>query len=209
MRLRNVKNKKTILDESRYLVKSYENYRGKWKKLFKNTNDLHLEIGVGKGKFIFESALKNPQFNYIGIEKSASILAIAIKKYHDIDLPNLKLICADAKEVDRIFKREIDTLYLNFSDPWPKKRHQSRRLTSPIFLSLYSQIFAKTKKIILKTDNRQFFEYSLENLSSHNYIIEKISLDLDHSDFPNEVTTDYEEKFKKENKLIYLLIARQ
>lgn len=209
MRLRNIKNKEEILNNSTYVIKDYNNNCGKWNEVFQNNNPIHLEIGVGKGKFIFENAEKNTQNNYIGIEKNASILSIAVKRHKDINLPNLKLICADAENINKIFSKEIDTLYLNFSDPWPKKRHHMRRLTSSKFLNLYEEIFKISKTIIMKTDNQQLFEYSLENLSNYNYRFEKVRLDLHNSDITDQVTTEYEEKFKKENKPIYMLIARK
>lgn len=202
MRLRNIKNKNEILDNSIYLVKDYKNYKGNCNKLFGNNNKIMLEIGIGKGKFILENAILNKHINYIGIEKSDVILAKAIKNIEMNSLDNIKLIRCDAKELIDIFYNEIDTIYLNFSDPWPKSRHEKRRLTSKEFLSIYDDIFKESKHIILKTDNRLFFEYSVISLSEYGYKINDISLDLHNSDIKN-ITTEYEDKFVSEGKLIY------
>ena len=206
MRLRNVKNKKEIMASSIYLIDNPKEYIGKWRKLFNNTNPIYIEIGMGKGKFIIENAINNPNINFIGIEKYDSVMAKAISKVKE-GLNNLKLIRLDALNIDEVFREEIDRIYLNFSDPWPKNRHSTRRLTSTIFLSKYDKIFKKTKEICQKTDNRNLFEYSLESLTNYGYKIAKISLDLYNSDIMDNIATEYEEKFVKENKIIYYLVA--
>ena len=134
MRLRNVKNKEEIMNNSLYLIKDYNEYKGRWRDFFNNSNPIYIEIGMGKGKFIIENALSNPDINYIGIEKYDSVIAKALQKIPE-GINNLVLIRCDALNIDEIFDKEIDRLYLNFSDPWPKSRHHFRRLTSDIFLN--------------------------------------------------------------------------
>ena len=136
MRLRNVKNAKEIVNNSNYVINNPEEYIGNYKKIFNNNNPINIEIGMGKGNFIIGMAKKYPDINFIGIEKYESVMVRAIEKLNNIDLPNLKLIRMDAKDIDKVFNKEIDTIYLNFSDPWPKTRHSKRRLTSEIFLKL-------------------------------------------------------------------------
>ena len=149
---------------------------------------------MGKGDFIINMAKSYPDINFIGMEKYESVMVRAIEKLDDIELTNLKLIRYDATTIDKVFDHEIDTLYLNFSDPWPKSRHAKRRLTSPIFLNLYDKIFESTNKIIQKTDNIHLFAYSLETLNNYGYTFNKVSLDLHNEDIPN-IKTEYEKKF--------------
>jgi len=205
MRLRNIRGTKEKVESSKHIINNYKDYRGKWKSIFNNKNPIHIEIGMGKGRYILENALNNPNINYIGIEKYDSVLYKAIKKIDEYTLDNLKLIRCDAKEIKEIFNKEIDTIYLNFPDPWHKDRHHKRRLTSLDFLKLYDHIFKDKCKIIMKTDNRNLFEYSIVTLSSYGYIFDRISLDLHNSKIENIITTEYEEKFKKEGKSIYML----
>jgi tRNA (guanine-N7-)-methyltransferase len=199
MRLKNVKNKKEILEDSKYVVKNPQEYKNKWFSIFNNNNPIYIEIGMGKGKFILENALKYPDINFIGIEKFDSVLARAAQKINEYNLPNLRLIRYDAMEIEKIFDKEIARIYLNFSDPWPKKRHANRRLTSQMFLKKYDHIFVNEKQIYQKTDNIQLFEYSIESLSEYGYKLKNISLDLHNSDYIDNITTEYEEKFKEEN----------
>lgn len=194
MRLRNVKNAKEIVNNSNYVINNPEEYIGNYKKKFNNNNPINIEIGMGKGNFIIGMAEKYPNINFIGIEKYESVMVRAIEKLNNIDLPNLKLIRMDAKDIDKVFNKEIDTIYLNFSDPWPKTRHAKRRLTSPYFLELYDKIFISTPHIIQKTDNILLFASSIETLSNYGYTFDKVSLDLKNTDIDN-VTTEYEEKF--------------
>lgn len=194
MRLRNVKNAKEIVNNSNYVINNPEEYIGNYKNLFNNNNPINIEIGMGKGNFIIGMAEKYPNINFIGIEKYESVMVRAIEKLNNIDLPNLKLIRMDAKDIDKVFNKEIDTIYLNFSDPWPKTRHAKRRLTSPYFLELYDKIFISTPHIIQKTDNILLFASSIETLSNYGYTFDKVSLDLKNTDIDN-VTTEYEEKF--------------
>ena len=207
MRLRNVKNKEEILQSCPYLITDAESKRGNWPALFNNNNPIYLEIGMGKGKFLLENARQNPDINFIGIEKFDSVLAKAIKKLPP-DLKNLYLIRANALDIDKIFAKEIDLIYLNFSDPWPKKRWHHRRLTSPIFLEKYENIFKTSKKIEMKTDNEELFIYSLETLSQADYHLSDISFDYHHS-HENIIMSEYEERFQKEGKNVYHLFAQK
>ena len=140
MRLRNVKNKEEILNNSKYLVRNPESLNGKWSAAFGNDNPIFIEIGMGKGKFIIENALKYPNINFIGIEKFDSVLAKSLPKIPD-NVPNLFILRLDALNIDNVFDHEISRIYLNFSDPWPKKRHHLRRLSSKVFLEKYDYIF--------------------------------------------------------------------
>ena len=207
MRQRNVKNKQEIMDNSSYLVKDYKDYMGKWKKLFNNSNPIHIEIGTGKGNFIINKAIRYPNINFIGIEKFDSIIARCLQKIPE-GLDNLKIVRMNALEIDEVFKKEIDTIYLNFSDPWPKKRWHKRRLTSHLFLEKYDSIFKKEKRIIQKTDNRDLFEYSLASLSTYGYKINDISLDLHNSSIEDNIETEYEEKFSKLGPIYYVEVVK-
>lgn len=205
MRLRKVKGAKEEIEASKYIINNYEEYIGRYNKLFNNNNPIRIEIGMGKGKFIMNQALTNPDINFIGIEKFDSVLVRAVEKIEELEIPNLKLIRMDALDIDKVFKNEIDTLYLNFSDPWPKNRHALRRLTSSVFLDKYDSIFKGTKRIVQKTDNRKLFEYSLISFVEHGYKIEKISLDLYSDDIKDNIPTEYEEKFALKGQNIYMV----
>ena len=206
MRLRNVKNKEEILANSNYLVKNPKDYRGKWNKLFKNTNPIFIEIGMGKGKFIIENAIKYPDINFIGIEKYSSVVAKCLPKIPE-GLDNLFIINIDAMEIDDVFSNEIDRIYLNFSDPWPKVRHSLRRLSSRLFLGKYDFLFKNDKSIFMRTDNQDLFIYSLESFSEYGYVLKNISFDL-HKDSEDElITTEYEDKFSGKGMPIYAVEA--
>lgn len=207
MRLRNVKNAKEIINNSDYTINNPEQYKGNFKKIFNNNNPIHLEIGMGKGNFLITMAINNPNINFIGIEKYESVMVRAVEKLENLKLTNIKLIRYDAIYINNLFLKEIDLIYLNFSDPWPKKRHAKRRLTSPNFLNFYDSIFIKNKEIIMKTDNIDLFAYSLETLSEKGYKFKKVSLDLHKEDIPN-VMTEYEEKFSKQGIKINYLRAK-
>ena len=206
MRYNVVKNAGNILENSKILVKNPENYKGKWKEVFGNNNPIYIEIGMGKGNFIIENAKRYPDINFIGIEKYDSVIVRAIQKSNELELNNLKIVRMDAKKMEEVFDKEIDTIYLNFSDPWPKDRHAKRRLTSPIFLSIYDKIFKDKCKIIMKTDNNHLFEYSLNSLEEYGY---KIIYKTDNLDVLNEdnIMTEYEERFYKLGIKINKLIA--
>ena len=203
MRLRNIKNKKEIIENSKYIILNPKEYKGKWNDLFGNNNPIYIEIGMGKGKFIIENAMKYKNINFIGIEKYDTVIAKALKKVENYKMENLKLIRIDAKELNDVFNKEIDLIYLNFSDPWPKERHKKRRLTHEKFLKIYDELFKKDKCIILKTDNKSLFEYSVCSFSNYGYIIKNINVDLHNSDESGIITTEYEDKFVNNGNIIY------
>jgi len=205
MRIRKLKNEKNLINESKYIIDSPKDYFGKWSSVFSNDNPIHVEVGMGKGKFILENAIKYPDINFIGIEKFDSAIARAIKKIDDYDLPNLKLVRMDASTIDEVFKNEISCIYLNFSDPWPKDRHEKRRLTHESFLNKFENVFISDKLIIQKTDNRKLFEYSLISFSMNNFLIKDISLDLHKDEKDDNINTEYEDKFVKLGFPIYMV----
>jgi len=203
VRLRNVKGAKEIIDNSSYIIKNPIDYKGDYQKIFENNNPIHIEIGMGKGDFIIENAKKYPNINFIGIEKFDSVIVRAVQKLENEEIPNLKLIKIDANEIDDVFDKEISVIYLNFSDPWPKARHAKRRLSSEIFLNKYDSVFIDKKRIIMKTDNRKLFEYSIKSFTDYGYKIEDISLNLYEDDIKNNVPTEYETRFHNRGCLIY------
>lgn len=203
MRLRNVKGAKEEILASPYIIENPIKYKGNYHKIFSNNNPLHLEIGIGKGNFIINMAKKYPNINFIGIEMYDSIMVRVVQKLKDENISNLKLIKMDANKIEEVFDREISQLYLNFSDPWPKNRHEHRRLTSKKLLEKYDKIFEDKKIIIQKTDNRKLFEYSLKSFTDYGYKIDLLSLDLHKDDYDN-VLTEYEEKFSGLGYPIYM-----
>ncbi len=208
MRLRNVKNKDEILSNCPLVIKDYKNHCGKFKDVFASDLPLAVEIGTGKCKFIIESAKKYPNYNFLGIEKSPSVLALGVKKIKE-DIPNLRFICASAMEIDVILSHEVSILYLNFSDPWPKARHENRRLTSPVFLDKYDKIFKEKAYIVQKTDNQKLFEYSLSTLSQHGYAFSEVNLDLQNEANDDNIMTEYEIKFTQKGNPIYRVKAEK
>ena len=204
MRLKHIKGSEVKVENSNYVIKNPSDYKGKFKTIFNNNNPIHIEIGMGKGNFITNMALNNPNINFIGIEKYDSVLVKAIDKVEKLKLNNLKLIRMDANFIEDVFSNEIEEIYLNFSDPWPKKRHAKRRLTSPIFLEKYEKI-AKKPHIKMKTDNRKLFEYSLMTFNENKYKIENISLNLYQDDIKDNVPTEYEIKFNSKGFPIYMV----
>ncbi len=203
MRLRNVRGANDIIEKSKYIINDYDNYKGKFYSLFDNNNPIHIEVGMGKGDFIIGMALSNPNINFIGIEKFDSVLVRAVQKLESLDIPNLRLIRMDALNIDSVFSHEVDCLYLNFSDPWPKERHSKRRLTSNLFLYKYDFIFRNECKVIMKTDNRKLFEFSIMSFNNYGYIIDEISLDLYSDDYEGNIQTEYEKKFVSKGNVIY------
>lgn len=209
MRLRNIPNADNIIKESKYVIENPKKYKGKMKELFENENDIYIEIGMGKGNFIINNAKKYPNINFIGIEKYASVLVKACEKLKEEELPNLKIFKYDANEINELFDKEIDLLYLNFSDPWPKERHKKRRLTSPEFLNKYKNIFKNQNHIIFKTDNRKLFEYSIKTFNEENFKIENISLNLYQDNDINNIPTEYETKFHEQGYPIYKIEVKK
>ena len=208
MRLKNIKGASEKILLGKYFINNPNDYKGKWHILFKNNNPIYIEIGMGKGKFITENALNNPNINYIGIEMYDSVILRAVEKTNDLELNNLYLIRMDARLIEEVFDKEIDLIYLNFSDPWPKDRHAKRRLTSPRFLDRYDKIFKDNKVIIMKTDNNPLFDYSISTLEEKGYILSNITRDL-HKDRDNIITTEYEDKFVNKGIKINYLEARK
>lgn len=209
MRLRNVKNAKEIVNGSEYVIHNPYDYKGNFaKEIFGNDKPLRLEIGMGKGNFLIDMAKKNPDINFVGVERYESVICRALEKLENENLNNLKVICIDASQLNEVFDKEIDIIYLNFSDPWPKKRHAKRRLTSSVFLKIYDDIFKEDKVIIQKTDNVGLFESSILSLSNYGYVIEDISLDLENKGIDNSLT-EYETKFMEQGIKINYLVARK
>ena len=204
MRIRNVKNKEEILDNCSFLLNNPKEYKGKFKELFNNDNPIYLEIGMGKGQFIYQNAKKYKDINFIGIERFDSIMAKAILKMEKLD--NLILIKYDANLIDDLFDHEIDKIYLNFSDPWPKNRHENRRLTSKLFLEKYTNIFKDKERIEVRTDNRDFFLYSVESLGDMGYLLNDVSFNYQS---PDLIMTEYESKFRGKGANIYHFFAEK
>lgn len=207
MRYNVVKNANNILENSRYLIKNPRNYKGKWNTLFKNNNPICLELGMGRGSFIINMAKTHPNINYIGLELDINQTATALRNIHE-DLPNLFMIQADANDIIEFFGREIDTIYLTFSEPWPKKQDEKKRFTHLNYLKLYDRIYKKDKHIILKTDNKILFASALESLSDYWYTFNKVSLDLHNDERKiDNIMTDFETQYFKERRPIYYLDA--
>lgn len=208
MRYNKVVNADKIINSSSYLVKNPEMYKNKWRNVFGNNNPICLELGMGRGSFIIGMAKKYPNINFIGLELDVNQTATAVKNTSGMKLDNLKMICADANNIIDYFGKEIDTIYLTFSEPWPKKQDEKKRFTSINYLKLYDRVFKKTKHIILKTDNKGYFAYSLMSLSQYWYTFNRVSLDLHHEEKPiPNVLTNYEKQYQKEGRPIYYLDA--
>lgn len=197
MRLRNVKDSDKKVSIHPKVVKEEKSYKGKWNEIFNNNNPIHIEIGMGKGKFVTTLAKNNPDINYIGFEKFTKVLVRALKNLDDEELENVLVIRMDAEEILEVFEEgEIDRVYLNFSDPWPKDRHAKRRLTHHNFLEKYEKILSPHGKVCFKTDNKDLFEFSLEEIQKYGWTVEKVTRDLHaNADGEENVMTEYEEKF--------------
>lgn len=206
MRLRNVKYAKDLIkNHPDIIVPNPEEKKGDWHKIFNNDHPIELEIGCGKGKFIYEKALNNPNINFIGVEKFDSVIVRALEKLIENPLPNVKLIRIDAENIPSVFsKGELLNIYLNFSDPWPKNSHAKRRLTSNRFLNRYKNVLPNNGHIIMKTDNFGLFSFSMMSFNKHsNYLIEEINLNL-YKNLPKDnVQTEFEKKFVKKGNLIF------
>lgn len=198
-----------IESHPQFVILNPEEHKGNWKDVFPNQNPIHVEVGTGRGRFIYEMAKANPTVNYIGIEKYSSVIVDALDKLIAEEVPNLKLINKDAKDMTVFFEKgEIQRLYLNFSDPWPKSRHEKRRLTYKQFLHNYEQVLIQGGEIHFKTDNQGLFEYSLCSFSQYGMMLTYISLDLHNSEDTNNIMTEYEEKFSKKGNRIYRVEAK-
>lgn len=205
MRLRNKPWAKEKIDQyPQYVIPNPEMHQGKWQEVFEKTQPLHIEIGSGKGRFITEMARANPDINYIGIEIFQSVIVAALDRLIEAELPNVKLLNVNANDLEKFFtKNDIDRVYLNFSDPWPKKRHEKRRLTYKSYLKLYEGVLKDFGEIHFKTDNQALFEYSLMSFSQYGLLLKYISLDLHNSDFEENIMTEYEQKFSEAGHRIY------
>ncbi len=211
MRLRNIPRAEQVLAESRFVVQEPVKYRGKWNVLFGNEHPVHIEIGMGKGKFLTALAKGNPEINYIGIEKYASVLLRAVEKLDELtkaqdnSIANLKLIWFDAEHIGDIFAEgEVGHIYLNFSDPWPKDRHARRRLTSKEYLDRYDHFLRESGAVEFKTDNKELFQFTLEQAVRSGWKLSEVTEDLHHSEYAKgNVMTEYEEKFSSLGKTIY------
>ena len=215
MRLRNITGSREVIAESPYVVPedTLESCPGTWHEIFGNDHPIHIEIGMGKGRFLHTLAKSNPQISYVGIEKYSSVLLRAIQKMEEDELPNLKFIRMDAEDIDKVFgKGEVDRIYLNFSDPWPKDRHAKRRLPSRQFLARYDVILKKEGTLEFKTDNRPLFDFSVEELkTSELFVLDQLSYDLHNDSKMNQgnIMTEYEAKFSSMGNPICKLIAKR
>lgn len=224
MRLRNIPRAESVLQESELVIKNETLYKSHWKDtIFKNDNPLHIEIGMGKGQFLIQLAKRNPNINYIGIERYSSVLLRAVEKLQELSsenaseetafLPNLRFVCMDANDIAEVFApEEVDRIYLNFSDPWPKARHARRRLTSREFFQRYDKILVAKGQVEFKTDNRPLFDFSVEQLQESDvWFLAECTYDLHNDETMNagNIMTEYEEKFSSMNHPICKLIARR
>lgn len=209
MRLRHIPGAGDEIANSPYVVQEPERKKGGWYQVFENQNPIEIEVGMGKGKFIMELAAKNPQINYIGIERYPSVLLRGLQKRAELELSNICFICVDAKDLADIFAPgEVSCVYLNFSDPWPKDRHAKRRLTSEEFMEVYHHILKPDGVVEFKTDNRELFDYSLISIPAARWKIKIHTFDLHHSDMGiGNVMTEYEAKFSAKGNAICKLIA--
>ncbi|SET82247.1 tRNA (guanine-N(7)-)-methyltransferase [Oceanobacillus limi] len=205
MRQRNKPWADDFLKENEHLIiPNPKSYQGNWKELFNNDNPIHIEIGTGKGQFIAGMAKQNPDINFIGIELAKSIIVSAAQKVMDSEQQNILLINENAENILEIFEKdEVSTIYLNFSDPWPKNRHEKRRLTYHKFLNNYREILKQDGELIFKTDNRGLFEYSLVSFSTFGMLLNEVNVDLHAIEDPTNVMTEYEEKFSAKGQPIY------
>lgn len=214
MRLRNIPGSKEVITQSDCVVQEPEKQKGKWSELFGNDHPLHIEVGMGKGRFIMDQAARNPDINYVGIEMYDSVLLRAVQKRESREEPlgNLYFIRMDARNLPEVFAPgEVDRIYLNFSDPWPKERHAKRRLTSRQFLERYDRILSKDGRIEFKTDNRDLFVFSLEEAAESKWILEGHTFDLHHDEemCRGNIMTEYEEKFAQKGNPIHKMIIRR
>lgn len=213
MRLRNIPGADEYIKDSEFVIQETSDHKGRWaEEIFSNSNSIHIEIGMGKGKFITELAKENPNINYLGIERYSSVLLRAVTKFEKEPLDNLRFLCVDARMLPDIFDRnEVEKIYLNFSDPWPKDRHAKRRLTSPGFLDIYHKIISPEGQLEFKTDNTGLFDYSITTINESSlWEMYRYTYDLHNEPSMNEgnIMTEYEEKFATLGNPIHKLIAK-
>ncbi len=197
-----------LANNPHYVILNPEDAKGRWHDVFGNDRPIHIEVGSGKGGFITGMALKNPDINYIGIDIQLSVLSYALDKVLASEVSNVKLLRVDGSSLTNYFEvGEVDMMYLNFSDPWPKTKHEKRRLTYKDFLDTYKRILPEHGEIHFKTDNRGLFEYSLASFSQYGMTLRQIWLDLHASNYEGNVMTEYEEKFSNKGQVIYRVEA--
>ena len=213
MRLRNIPGANEAVAASPYCIQNAAEHRGQWHAFFENDHPIHIEIGMGKGRFLMDLAALHPEINYIGIERYTSVLLRAVQKMDTLQLPNVHFLCEDAAKLPEIFApEEVDRIYLNFSDPWPKARHARRRLTSNEFFKLYDQVLTADGTVEFKTDNRPLFDFSVEELeTSELFVLDQLSYDLHNDSTMNQgnIMTEYEAKFSSMGNPICKLIAKR
>ena len=215
MRLRNIRGSKDVIASCPFVVQEPESCRGRWAEIFGNENPIHIEVGMGKGRFLMDMAVLHPEINYVGIEMYDSVLLRAVQKREKLEteIKNLFFIRMDARQLPEVFAEgEVDRIYLNFSDPWPKARHARRRLTSPEFFARYDKVLVQDGQVEFKTDNRDLFDFSVESLGeSETWDISECTYDLHHDEIMNvgNIMTEYEEKFSSMDHPICKLIAKR
>lgn len=210
MRLRNIPGAREVMAENENVFTEPKGMKGTWHEVFGNDNPIYIEVGMGKGQFISTLAANNPRINYVGIEKYSSVLLRAVEKQEELQLPNLKFIRMDAEEICEVFAEgEVDRIYLNFSDPWPKDRHAKRRLTSRQFFARYNAILKRDGRVEFKTDNKALFDFSVEEVKESGWNLDACTYDLHNDNVLNEgnVMTEYEERFSEAGNPICKLIA--
>jgi len=210
MRLRNIPGSREAIAKNRWCIQETQETKGVWHTIFGNRHPIHIEIGMGKGRFLMELARQHPNINYIGIEKYSSVLLRGIQKIEEEPLENIRFIRMDAENICEIFdKEEVSKIYLNFSDPWPKDRHAKRRLTSRQFLARYDQILKQNGTVEFKTDNRELFDFSLEEIKEAGWRLDQFTRDLHHDRNMNSgnIMTEYEERFSSMGNPIYKLVT--
>lgn len=217
MRLRNIPRAESVLEACKEVVKNPESLCGHWNQEFQNERPLHIEIGMGKGQFLLTLAAENPQINYVGIERYSSVLLRAVEKFQELEAEgkapaNIRFICMDANDLPTVFApAEVSRIYLNFSDPWPKDRHAKRRLTSQTFLGRYDKILKPEGHVEFKTDNKDLFQFSLEQVEPAGWHLDAFTWDLHHDETLNQgnVMTEYEQKFSSMgNPICKMIISR-
>ena len=210
MRLRNIPAAAPAVEASDLCIKDAASHKGHWNEILGNDHPIRIEIGMGKGRFIMDLAARNPDINYLGMERYESVLYRGLQKLEENPLPNLRLLCEDAALLPDFFEKgELDRIYLNFSDPWPKDRHAKRRLTSRQFLERYDKVLKGDGQIEFKTDNVGLFDFSLEEIDAAGWNLDAFTRDLHHDTAMNEgnIMTEYEEKFSSRGNPICKLIT--
>ncbi|MDR2465251.1 MAG: tRNA (guanosine(46)-N7)-methyltransferase TrmB [Streptococcaceae bacterium] len=210
MRVRKRKGAEEYIESNpEWVVLEPDAWRGKWHERFKNNHPIHIEVGSGKGRFITEMAKAHPEINYIGIDIQLSVISYALDRVVDTNIENVQLLRVDGSDLTNYFEDgEVDLIYLNFSDPWPKSKHEKRRLTYESFLKTFEKILRPTGELHFKTDNQGLFEYSLASFSKYGMQINQVWLDLHTSNYEGNVMTEYEEKFSNKGQRIYRVEAK-